>query len=129
MKVEINNNTWLKRTLRIEINKYIFNLEYNGRGLGKEEVMLNGVSLNRQSSITWFAPTFEIKNNNDTFKVEIRVWPWLSIRSMYVFLNNDIIYKEGAKPYKVSATTENINLYLFFALMVGPIYLFSKMLE
>jgi len=126
MKVKVVLKKWLKRNFKIEAPLGNYELSYNGRGLGSEKVTLNGEKC-IQYSLTglygtpfkgWFAPTFEINNSGNNFKVEVRIWPWLTIRSLYVYLNNKAIYKEGSNPYKVSEVTEKMNAILSLAVLV-----------
>jgi hypothetical protein len=70
-------------------------VEYDGRGLGYEDVSVDGLVLRRRSW-WWFVPRFEFKLGGHPSVVEVRVWPWLSFRSLVLRVSDRVVYAEGA---------------------------------
>ncbi len=68
-------------------------VEYDGRGIGYEQVSVDGVVI--RGSHYWFVPRFEFKVGGLAGTVEIRVWPWLTLRSLILRLGDIVIYAEG----------------------------------
>jgi len=43
----------------------------------------------------WFVPRFEFKLGGRTSAIEIRVWPWLLLRSLVLRVSDRVLYAEG----------------------------------
>jgi hypothetical protein len=88
------------------------------RRLGKESVSINGNTTISKTSLWWFAPRFEISHNGEEYIVEVRVWPWMSIRSFRIERNGETIFVEGQSPYRVSFLTEATQLLAFYTFLI-----------
>jgi hypothetical protein len=115
----LKSRSWLKRVFEIPAAEGPVLMTYNGRALGTENVSLNNAKLAARSEYLWFVPRFEFVHNNDKFVVQVRVWPWLTIRSLTVHQNDELIYSEGGSPYTVTRNTEAIQATICFLLFVG----------
>lgn len=129
MTAELIKKGWLKRAIRTNNSENEYLITYNGRGFGSECVTVNDDECTRYSVKSWFVPSFELANSLRTFRVEVRIWPWLAIRSLYVYLNDDLLYKEGKEPYQVSALTELGNLAASWTIFIGPVIAGLGLLE
>jgi hypothetical protein len=86
---------WLYRCIEVDLPDGPHMVEYNGRGLGYEKVVIDGYTIRRPSHL-WFVPLFSFALGGRSWVVEIRVWPWLGLRSLVLRVNDKVIYAEGA---------------------------------
>ena len=93
---------WLYRSVAIDLPGGPHVVEYNGAGLGYESVSVNGVTT-RETSWYWFVPRFEAKLRGMPLVVEVRVWPWLWLRSLVIRVKGRVVYAEG------SGASENLD--------------------
>src|SRR5438874_11715125 len=99
MRVTLLRSSWLKRVLQLETQEGTYEIVYSGRGLGFESVYVNGRLAERGSAL-WFVPLFVFPLGSQLGAVEVRVWPWLTIRSFHLLVEDEEVYKEGArKPF------------------------------
>src|SRR5690242_6273597 len=96
MQVTLLRSSWLKRTLRLVTHERTYEIVYSGRGLGFESVYVNGCLAERGSGF-WFVPLFVFPLGNQIGAVEVRVWPWLTIRSFHLLVEDEEVYKEGTR--------------------------------
>jgi hypothetical protein len=89
---------WLYRSVYLA-PPYDLIVEYNGRGLGHETVLVDGTVVSRMTSLLWFVPRFEFQIGPDDAPfdavVEVRVWPWLCIRKFRILVGEECVYREG----------------------------------
>ena len=81
MKATLEARSWLRRRLRVDMPDGAFVVHYSGRGIGYESVWVNGTQVPARGDGLWFAPRFEFPLGSTPAAVEVRVWPWLTIRS------------------------------------------------
>ena len=128
MESVLKEKKWLKRVIEVTDENGVELLTYSGRGIGTEKIKVGDLESKGQSELGWFVPKFELTGNSK-YKVEVRIWPWLTIRSLTVERNGKIIYSEGSIPYEVSRFTEIAQLCGFLVLLVGPPYLLLLVLN
>lgn len=85
---------WLRRAIEVALPGGPYLVEYNGRGMGYESVMVDGVET-RKSSRKWFVPRFEFRLGACAADLEVHVWPWLAVRSLVLRIEDRIVYAEG----------------------------------
>jgi hypothetical protein len=78
-------------------------VDYNGHGLGYEEVTIDGSTL-RISSFWSYVPRFEFKLGGRPAAVEVQVWPWLTVQSFALLVGEDVVYAEGVNNTRVKLT-------------------------
>jgi hypothetical protein len=105
MNSMLKSRSWLKRVIEVPTANGPVLVTYNGRGRGTETVAVENDKIVTRSRL-WFVPRFELVHNNDKFVIQVRVWPWLTIRSLTVQHNDELIYSEGSPPYLVTRKTE-----------------------
>lgn len=123
METKLLSRQWLKRVIEITEGETVTMLVYSGRGIGSEKVAVNGAETTDRSRLLWFVPRFEIASGEDKYVFQVRVWPWLALRSLTIEKNGAQIYAEGSEPYRVSKLTEVAQLAGFAALLLGPVFL------
>lgn len=121
MQVKLLARQWLKRVVEVTDDDMITTLVYSGRGIGSEKVVVDGAETTDRSELLWFVPRFEIAHGGDEYVVQVRVWPWLALRSLRIEKNGAQIYAEGDEPYRVSRYTEIAQLAGCAALLIGPV--------
>jgi hypothetical protein len=80
MRAILVQRGWLRRTLEVEMADGMHIVDYNGHGLGYEQVTVDGFII-RIPSFWWYVPRFEFKLSGWPSVVEVRVYPWLTLRS------------------------------------------------
>ncbi len=99
---ELVQGGWLYRKLQLRGNVSAV-LEYNGWGLGYEQVLLNGRVAVRASSMVWFVPRFELELPDGLrATVEVGMWPWFRIKRFRVAIEGVQAYSEGRWPAEVA---------------------------
>jgi hypothetical protein len=88
---------WLRRMIEVSLPDGPHLLEYYGAGLGYEQVSADGLVI-RKASLIWFVPRFEFKLGGWPAVLEIRVWPWFTVRSLVVRVGDWVVYAEGSVP-------------------------------
>lgn len=88
---------WLFRWLAVDRGAYTHRVVYDGRGLGSEMISVDGV-LRRRQSLLWFEPRFEMIVTGITWRVDVRVSPWLRLRDLWVYADELLVYSERAPP-------------------------------
>ena len=116
---------WLKRTISLPNTPL---LTYSGRGLGTEKCSINGEEFIATAEFDWFVPEFDFDYGAHHLNVQVRVWPWFTIRSIEVRLDNTVVYAEGREPYRVSRLTEMANIFATGVIFLGPLFILSKLL-
>jgi hypothetical protein len=95
MSARLIRGGWLLRGVEVSMFDGVHFVEYNGRGFGYEQVSVDGVVI-RKRSWYWFVPRFEFWLGGHPGVVEVRVWPWLSFRSLVLRVGDRVVYAEGA---------------------------------
>lgn len=85
---------WLWRTFHVVTDEGVFEVVYNGKGTGFEEVLVNGEIVNRTTSWLWYVPEFEFVIGNVKSKIKVKVSPLLQISSFDLSVNEKIVYSE-----------------------------------
>ncbi len=93
MSARLIRRGWLLRGIEISLSDGIHSVEYNGRGLGYEQVSFDGAVIRK--SWYWFVPRFEFKLGGYPSVVEVRVWPWLLLRTLVLRVGDRVVYTEG----------------------------------
>jgi hypothetical protein len=71
----------------------VHRVEYNGRGF-YERVTADAVVL-RKTCWYWFVPRFDFALQGPPAVLEVRVWPWLQLRSLVLRVGGHVVYAEG----------------------------------
>src|SRR5262249_25430763 len=95
MRATAIESSWLRRVLEVHTDEGWFLVEYNGRGFGYESVYVNGELALASTSLAWFVPRFDFRMGPHPAVVEVRVWPWLTIRSFRLTVDDAVLYAEG----------------------------------
>lgn len=62
-----------------------------------------------------------MSHNGKKILIEVRVWPWLIIRSFRIKLDSKVMYQEGAEPYKVTTLSEYAHIVTLIILIFGSL--------
>ena len=93
MSAKLIRRGWLLRGIEVSMSDGVHIVEYNGRGLGYEQVSVDGAVIRK--GWYWFVPRFDFKLGGYPSVVEVRVWPWLLLRSLVVRVGDQVVYAEG----------------------------------
>jgi hypothetical protein len=85
---------WLRRAVEVTLPDGTHVVDYDGMGIGYEQVSVDGAVI-RECCPYWFVPRFESKLGGHPFVVEVRVWPWLLLRSLVLRVGDQVVYAEG----------------------------------
>jgi hypothetical protein len=95
MSARLIRSGWLLRGIEVAMPDGIHFVEYDGRGFGYEQVTVDGLVIRK--SWYWFVPRFEFKLGGYPGSVEVRVWPWLLLRSLVLRVGDRVLYAEGTR--------------------------------
>ena len=84
----------LSRDLSVITPEGVFDVKYNGNGMGYEEVLVDGKTAKRTISIWWYVPRFEFNIGNQTAVVNVGVSPLLKIKRFKLQINGETVYSE-----------------------------------
>lgn len=88
---------WLRRVVRVVLaDGTEREVTYNGRGFGFETVVVDGERQARSSE--WFVPRFEFWADGIDWRVDVRVWPWLGLKDLWIYANGALVYSERQPP-------------------------------
>lgn len=85
---------WLWRTFHVVTSEGTFEVVYNGKGVGFEEVIVNGEVACRKSSFFWYVPRFDFAIGNIMSQINVKISPLLQINSFDLIVNQEMIYAE-----------------------------------
>ena len=92
---KVKKRGWNYRCLDITTPEGKFIVEYDTGGLGDETVFVDGEVASRPPSKAMVIPRFEFKAGTLDAVLEVRLWPWLAVRSMKLTIDSNTVYKEG----------------------------------
>lgn len=84
----------LTRSLSVITDEGVFDVTYDGKGLGYEEVLVNGETAKREISIWWYVPRFEFELGNLSAVVNVGVSPLCKIKRFDLTVNGKTVYSE-----------------------------------
>lgn len=94
MNCRLLEKKWLYRKFLLETEEGSYCVEYSGRGLGYECVLVNGEAVAGGVSRYWFIPRFQFALGSKVGVLNVRVWPWLTIRSLRIDFEGHEVYVE-----------------------------------
>jgi hypothetical protein len=90
----VRHRSWLWRVLDVVTPQGNYIVEYNGRGIGIETVYVNVELAARRTSFLWFVPSFRFQLGEYVAVLDVRVWPWLTLREMSLRIEGGLVYDE-----------------------------------
>ena len=85
---------WLYRKINIISSEGVFEIVYDGKGMGYEEVRVDGETAIRTISYMWYVPNFDFLVGTKPAKIKVSVWLWLQIRTFELEVDNQTVYLE-----------------------------------
>ena len=85
---------WLWRSFHVVTNEGVYEVIYNGKGTGYEEVTVNGETACRMSSVLWYVPRFDFNIGSAAAQINVKVSPLLQIVSFDLSVSGTEIYSE-----------------------------------
>ena len=92
IRAALEKATWLRRMLRVYSPCGEYQIEYSGRSLVHERIVINGRLRRQQRIRNWFRPVFRFFAGSRPAAIVLRVWPWLTIRSFHLVIDNQVLY-------------------------------------
>jgi hypothetical protein len=93
-RAELIEKRWLFRVVEITTSKGNFKITYFGKGMGYECVFVNDELVSKKDSHTWYVPNFSFRYQGINFSVNVRIYPWMTIRKFWIEIDNKIVYSE-----------------------------------
>jgi hypothetical protein len=84
----------LTRSLSVITTEGVFDVVYDGNGLGYEQVLVNGETAQKTISVWWYVPRFEFALGNKKAVVQVGVSPLLKIRRFSLSVEGETVYAE-----------------------------------
>ena len=94
MKCTLKKKAWLYRLFDVTTSERSFKVEYDGKGLGFERVLVQNEVVDLKKTLYWYAPRFEFMIGSLPAVIEVRVWIWLQIKSIRLIVSGEEIYAE-----------------------------------
>ena len=85
---------WLWRSFHVAMTDGVFEVIYNGKGTGYEEVTVNGEVACRMPSLLWYVPKFDFVIGDAPARINVKVSPLLQISSFSLIVGGAEIYSE-----------------------------------
>ena len=95
VSVALRGRGLLLRTFDVRTPPGTHLVTYDGRGMGYESVLIDGVPAARVTSLLWFVPRFEFHVDGLPAVLQVRVWPWLAMRAVRLEIAGRVGYIEG----------------------------------
>ncbi len=86
---------WLWRSFHVVTNDGVFEVVYNGKGTGYEEVTVNGEVACRLPSLVWYVPKFDFNIGGANAQINVKVSSLLQINSFSLSVGETEIYSEN----------------------------------
>lgn len=97
MVADLVGASWLRRQFVVSLPRGQSHIEYYGRGVGFESVFVDGFTVKSETSFWWFVPEFRFRVRGYRAKIKVRVWVWLAIKSLELWVDGKLLYHEGAE--------------------------------
>ena len=94
MECKLKKKAWLYRLFEVVTPEGQFKVEYNGRGMGFERVLVGDEVADSKQTVYWFAPKFEFLIGSLPAVLEVRVWIWLQIKSVKLTVAGQVLHAE-----------------------------------
>jgi hypothetical protein len=86
---------WLWRSFHILTSEGVYELVYDGKGLGYEEVLVNGEVVIRMPSYWWYVPKFDFSIGNSDAQIYVEVSALMQISFFKLVIDGIEVYSEG----------------------------------
>lgn len=98
MDCKRTRKSWLYRAWEVVTPEGRFRVDYDGRGAGVEIVLVQGKVVVSAQNRYGLAPRFDFQLGSQAALIEVRVWPWLWLRSIRLSIGGQIVCEEGRFP-------------------------------
>ena len=98
VRCQLKDSRRLWRLLELRIDGAVHLLEYQGAGMGFEEVRVDGEVAVQKRSFVWFVPRFEFAVAGHPALLEVRVGWLLKISALRLRVDSWPVYTEGSWP-------------------------------
>lgn len=85
---------WLWRKFHVVTTDGVYEIVYNGKGAGYEEVKVDGETACRLKSLLWYEPRFDFAIGKTNARVNVKVSPLLQISRFDLIVNETVVYSE-----------------------------------
>ena len=85
---------WLYRSFTVLTNEGVFDVEYDGNGMGYEEILVNGEIAIRKPSVWWYVPRFDFDLGSHKARVDVSISMFMQIKSFSLSVNGSDVYAE-----------------------------------
>ncbi len=85
---------WLWRNFHVVNANCVYEVAYNGKGTGYEEITIDGEVACRIQSLMWYAPKFDFVIGDANAQINVKVSPLLQISSFDLIIDGTEIYSE-----------------------------------
>jgi hypothetical protein len=94
ISAQLTKHSWLRRTFELSLPEGRCLLYYEGQGTGFESVSVDGKVV-AKGTHWWIVPFFDFPIGSHNGRIEVRLWPWLTIRSFALAVDGEVLYREG----------------------------------
>lgn len=94
VKTVLVDKGWLYRVVRLDTTDGPHEVIYYGRGFDYECVFVDGKVVSKSKSVFWHTPEFRFQVGSMDVAVNVRVWPWFTIRKFWIDINGKTVYTD-----------------------------------
>ena len=94
LRQSLLGNGPIGRSFHVVTKDGVFEVVYNGKGTGYEEVTVNGEIACRMPSLLWYVPKFDFDIGGAHAQINVKVSPLLQISSFNLIVGEAEIYSE-----------------------------------
>ena len=85
---------WLWRNFYVLTADGGFEVAYNGKGAGYEEITVNGKIACRRTSLWWYVPKFDFHIGESNVSVNVKISPLMRIKRFDLSVDGRLVYSE-----------------------------------
>jgi hypothetical protein len=93
-QAELVEKRLLFRVVNLTTPNGNFKITYFGKGMGYECVFVNDELVSKKDSHLWYVPKFDFTIEGMRISVNVRIYPWFTIRKFWIEVNDKIVYSE-----------------------------------
>jgi hypothetical protein len=106
MNAKLSRSSRLVREWEFTNGAGLYRLSYDGRGMGYESVVIDGLVVQKKRSWLWYVPRFDFAIDSLPGVIEVRVGPWFSIRAIRLKISGQVLFEEGSQAWPIPKNLE-----------------------
>jgi hypothetical protein len=97
MQAVVKESSRNRRVFEVVIAEICYWVDYQGSIVKPETVSVNGREVDKKQRQLGCVLRFSFMLGEHSTLLEVRVWPWTSLRAVHLWVDDDLIYSEGRR--------------------------------